>query len=37
MAQAHQAGHGHTLALTLGVIGALISGTTMIGPMEYAR
>jgi len=36
VAQAHQAGHGHTLALTLGVIGALISGTTMMGQMERA-
>ena len=34
--QAHQAGHGHTLALTLGVIGALISGTTLMGQMERA-
>ena len=34
--QAHQAGHGHSLALTLGVIGALISGTTMMGQMERA-
>jgi len=32
--QAHQAGHGHTLALMLGAIGALISGTTLMGQME---
>ena len=32
--QAHQAGHGYSLALTLGVIGALISGTTLMGQME---
>jgi YihY family inner membrane protein len=32
--QAHQAGHGRSLALTLGVIGALISGTTLMGQME---
>ena len=36
VAQAHQAGHGHTLALALGVIGALISGTTLMGQMERA-
>lgn len=36
VAQAHQAGNGHSLALVLGLIGALISGTTLMGQMERA-
>ena len=36
VAQAHQTGNGHSVAVTLGVIGALISGTTLMGQMERA-
>ena len=34
--QAHQAGDGHSLALMLGMVGALISGTTLMGQLERA-
>jgi YihY family inner membrane protein len=32
--QAHQAGHGGSIALLVGLIGALISGTTLMGQLE---
>jgi len=32
--QAHKAGHGQSLALIVGLVGALISGTTLMGQLE---